>query len=248
MDNNLTDRSFWKAFWESRIGLIFNIKRDYVFGNILGKLKADRGYKTAIELGGFPGYYAVYLKKYENMDVTLFDYFIHKGLINELLEVNGLKEGDVNIIEADLFEYKPIQQYDIVSSFGLIEHFKDTKAIIATHLPFLNTDGTLFITLPNFKSINGWVQRSFDRENYDKHYIECMDPALLAGIFKELGLKDVEAYYHGRFSMWLENKPGQSALAKAFVKTLWFAGKIVTKIAPFESKALSPYIVVKGTK
>lgn len=248
MDNNLTDRSFWKAFWESRLGLIFNIKRDYVFGNILGKLKADNGYQTAIELGGFPGYYAVYLKKYENMDTTLFDYFIHKGLINQLLEVNGLKEGDIHIIEADLFDYKPVQQYDIVSSFGLIEHFKDTKSIIQAHLPFLRKGGTLFITLPNFKSINGWVQRKFDRENYDKHYIDCMDPALLAEIFNELGLREVESYYHGKFSMWLENKSHQSGFAKAFVKTLWFTGKVLTKIAPFESRALSPYIVVRGKK
>ncbi len=248
MDNNLTDRSFWKAFWESRLGLIFNVKRDYIFGDILGKLKAKQNAKTAIELGGFPGYYAVYLKKYENMDTTLFDYFIHQGLINELLEVNSLKEGDINIIEADLFTYQPEKQYDMVTSFGLIEHFKDTKAIIETHLPFLNNDGVLFITLPNFKSINGWVQRKFDVENYNKHYIECMDPALLAGIFKELGLKQVESYYYGKFSMWLENKGTQSALAKAFVKGLWFTGKVVTKIFPFESKALSPYIVVKGIK
>jgi trans-aconitate methyltransferase len=248
MDNNLTDRSFWKAFWESRIGLIFNIKRDYIFGDILCKLKAQNGYETAIELGGFPGYYTIYLKKYEDMDTTLFDYFVHQGLINELLEVNGLKETDINIIEADLFSYQPETQYDMVLSFGLIEHFKDTKAIIATHLPFLKDNGTLFITLPNFKSINGWVQRKFDLENYNKHYIESMNPALLASYCKELGLKDVESYYHGKFSMWLENKGTQSALAKAFVKSLWFTGKVFTKIFPFESKALSPYIVLKATK
>jgi SAM-dependent methyltransferase len=248
MDNNLTDRSFWKAFWESRLGLIFSIKLDYIFGNILGKLKADKGYQTAIELGGFPGYYAIYLKKYENMDTTLFDYFIHQGLINELLEKNGLKENDIKIIEADLFTYQPAEQYDMVLSFGLIEHFKDTKAIIATHLPFLKTGGTLFITLPNFKSINGWVQRKFDIENYNKHYIESMDPALLADYCRQLGLKDVESYYHGKFSMWLENKGTQSALDKAFVKSLWFTGKVFTKIFPFESKALSPYIVLKATK
>ncbi|MGF7082368.1 class I SAM-dependent methyltransferase [Mucilaginibacter sp. UYCu711] len=248
MDNNLTDRSFWKAFWESRIGLIFNIKRDYIFGDMLGKIKAKKGYQTAIELGGFPGYYTIYLKKYENMDTTLFDYFVHQGLVNELLEVNGLKETDIDIIEADLFSYQPETQYDMVLSFGLIEHFKDTKAIIATHLPFLKDNGTLFITLPNFKSINGWVQRKFDLENYNKHYIESMNPALLASYCKELGLKDVESYYHGKFSMWLENKGTQSALAKAFVKSLWFTGKVFTKIFPFESKALSPYIVLKATK
>ncbi|MCC8425263.1 bifunctional 2-polyprenyl-6-hydroxyphenol methylase/3-demethylubiquinol 3-O-methyltransferase UbiG [Mucilaginibacter sp. UR6-11] len=248
MDNNLTDRSFWKAFWESRLGLIFNIKRDYIFGDILGKIKAQKGAQTAIELGGFPGYYAIYLKKYENMDTTLFDYFIHPGLINELLEKNGLKQDDIKVIEADLFTYKPVEQYDMVLSFGLIEHFKDTKAIIETHLPFLKTGGTLFITLPNFKSINGWVQRKFDLENYNKHYIECMDPALLADCCRQLGLTEVESYYYGKFSMWLENKGTQSALAKAFVKSLWFAGKVVTKLVPFESKALSPYIVLKATK
>lgn len=248
MDNNLTDRSFWKAFWESRIGLIFNIKRDYIFGDILAKIIAEKGAKTAIELGGFPGYYAIYLKKYQQIDTTLLDYFIHPKLVNELLAVNGLQQNDIKIIEADLFTYEPAEQYDIVLSFGLIEHFSDTKSIIEKHLPFLKPGGTLFITLPNFKGINGWVQRKFDLENYNKHYIESMNPSLLASYCKELGLKDVTSYYHGKFSMWLENKATQSAFAKAFVKSLWFAGKVFTKVIPFESKMLSPYIVLKATK
>ncbi|MDB5031616.1 methyltransferase domain-containing protein [Mucilaginibacter sp.] len=248
MDNNLTDRSFWKSFWESRIGLIFNIKRDYIFGDILAKIIAKKGAKTAIELGGFPGYYAIYLKKYQDMDTTLLDYFIHQGLVNELLAKNSLQENDIKIIEADLFTYQPEVQYDLVLSFGLIEHFSDTKAIIENHLPFLKPGGTLFITLPNFKGINGWVQRKFDLENYNKHYIESMNPALLADYCRQLGLKEVESYYHGRFSMWLENKATQSAFAKAFVNTLWFTGKVITKFIKFESKMLSPYIVLKATR
>jgi hypothetical protein len=67
MDNNLTDRAFWKSFWESRIGLIFKLKPNYVFGDILGKIIAEKNAKTAIELGGFPGYYAIYLKKYKGL-------------------------------------------------------------------------------------------------------------------------------------------------------------------------------------
>jgi len=248
MEQNLTDRSFWKSFWESRIGLIFYLKPNYIFGDILAKLIAEKKLKTAIELGGFPGYYATYLKKYQKLDTTLFDYFIDEGLINKLLEKNGLQPGDINIIEADLFEYKIEKQYDLVMSFGLIEHFNDTKAIITAHLPFLKPGGVLFITLPNFNSVNGWVQRNFDRENYDKHNINCMDPQLLADYCKQLGLTEIESYYHGKFSVWLENKSEQSSIAKILVKTIWFAGKIVTKIIPIESKALSPYIVVKAVK
>ena len=248
MEQNLTDRSFWKSFWESRKGLIFFIKPNYVFGNILAKLIAEKNVKNAIELGGFPGYYATYLKKYEHLDTTLFDYYIHQELINQLLEKNGLKSGDINIIEADLFNYKPEKLYDMVLSFGLIEHFNDTKAIIETHLQFLKPGGVLFITLPNFKSVNGWVQRNFDKENYDKHNINSMDLQLLTDSCKQLGLKEVEAYYHGRFTVWLENKSERTGLTKALVKAIWVAGKVFTKIVPVESKALSPYIVVKAVR
>jgi SAM-dependent methyltransferase len=248
MENNLTDRAFWKSFWESRIGLIFKLKPDYVFGDILGKIIKDTNAKTAVELGGFPGYYAVYLKKYKGLNTTLLDYFIHRDLINKLLFANDLKEDDINIIEADLFAYKPEALYDIVLSFGLVEHFNDTKFIIGEHLKFLKSGGTLFITLPNFKSVNGWVQRKFDKENYDKHNINSMDLALLKTSCEALGLKNVEAYYHGKFSVWLENKSVQNSFTKTVVKTIWLAGKAITRLVPVNSKALSPYIVVKATK
>jgi len=248
MEQNLTDRSFWKSFWESKRDIIFYLKPDYHFGAILAKLIKEKNIKTAIELGGFPGYYATFLKKYYQLDTTLFDYFIHEGIIDQLLEKNGLKHGDVKIIEADLFEYKPAVLYDLVTSFGLIEHFNDTKAILETHLQFLKPGGVLFVTLPNFKAVNGWVQRKFDKANYDKHNIYCMDPELLAECCRQLGLTEVESYYHGKFSVWLENRSEQGGLVKTLVKTIWLAGKVFTKIVPVESKALSPYIVVKAVK
>ncbi|HVW94744.1 MAG TPA: methyltransferase domain-containing protein [Mucilaginibacter sp.] len=248
MEQNLTDRSFWKSFWESRKGLIFYIKPNYVFGDILAKLIAEKGIRNAIELGGFPGYYATYLKKYQHLETTLFDYYIHHELIGQLLQTNGLEPNDIQIIEADLFNYQPEKLYDMVLSFGLIEHFNDTKAIIETHLQFLKPGGVLFVTLPNFRSVNGWVQRKFDRENYDKHNINSMDLDLLKDCCQQLGLKEIEAYYHGRFTVWLENKTTAGFFARTIVKTIWWAGKIATKIVPVESKTLSPYIVVKAVK
>src|SRR5476651_189696 len=248
MEQNLTDRAFWKAFWQSKKDLIFTIKPDYYFGGMMAKLIADKGIKSAIELGGFPGYYATYLKKYQHLDTTLFDYYIDEEIINQLLEKNGLKPGDVHIIESDLFTYQPEKLYDMVLSFGLIEHFSDTKDILSRHLTFLKPGGVLFVTLPNFKGVNGWVQRKFDRSNYDKHFIESMDLALLKSYCRELGLKEVEACYHGKFSVWLENRAEQTGLVKSLVKTIWFAGKVFTKVLPFETKIFSPYIVLQAVK
>lgn len=246
MANHLTDRQFWESFWQSKKNLVFKLKPDYVFGDILAGIVKENNSKTAIELGGFPGYYSVYFRKYLKLITTLFDYFIYEPIINDLLAANGLKENDIEIIEADLFNYQPQQRYDIVSSFGLIEHFADTKDIISRHISFLKPGGTLFITLPNFRSVNGWVQKTFDPENYAKHNINCMDIDLLKRTASELGLHHINVRYYGGYSIWLENKEKKSTLTRLFIKSLWYAGKIPTKLLGFESRLLSPYIVLKA--
>jgi len=248
MSNLLTDRNFWTRYWESKPDLAFTIPRNYLFHQQLEDIIQREKPRTAIELGGFPGYYTIFLKKYFGVESTLFDYFVYPPIIQSVLKENDLNEADISIIESDLFEYEPAKQYDLVLSCGLIEHFEDTRDIIERHLKFLKPGGTLFITLPNFRSVNGWVQKTFDKENYLKHNISCMDPALLEGILKDLNLKVRKAGYWGRYSVWLENKDQKSALVRAFIKTIWFAGKIATRIIPVESQSLSPYIMLEARK
>ena len=248
MANQLTDRKFWNKYWESKSDPAILIEKNYLFHQQLEEIISENKIETAIELGGFPGYYSIFLKKHFGIRATLFDYFVHPEILKKVLNKNGLNENDITIIENDLFSYQPDENYDLVLSCGLIEHFKDTKDIIQRHLNFLNPGGTLFITLPNFKSVNGWVQKTFDQENYLKHNIDCMNPELLAKILQDLNLKVLKATYWGRYSVWLENKDQKSALTKAFIKTIWFIGKVATKILPFESKWLSPYIVLVARK
>ena len=248
MSNLLTDRTFWTQYWESKPDLAIPIDRQYLFHQQLEEIIMREKPKTAIELGGFPGYYTIFLKKYFGLESTLFDYFMHPKILNSVLEKNGLSEKDIRLVEADLFEYESPNQYDLVLSCGLIEHFEDTKDIIARHLKFLKPGGTLLITLPNFKSVNGWVQKKFDQENYLKHNISCMDPALLSSILRDLGMEVRKAGYWGRYSVWLENKDEKSAATRAFIKTIWFLGKVATKFIPVESKQLSPYIVLVAKK
>lgn len=248
MGNLLTDRQFWTNYWESKPDLAIQIDKNYLFHQQLEEIVKTNNVQTAIELGGFPGYYSMFLHKYLGVRTTLFDYFIHPDILRKVLNKNGLDESEIPVIENDVFQYHPEQKYDLVLSCGLIEHFKDTKDIIERHLQFLKPGGTLFITLPNFRSVNGWVQKTFDRDNYDKHYIECMDTKYLATILEELGMKSIKSSYFGRYSVWLENKDQKSGITKAFIKSIWFIGKVVTKLLPFESKFLSPYIVLEARK
>ncbi|MET3112884.1 SAM-dependent methyltransferase [Pedobacter sp. CG_S7] len=248
MDNQLTDRAFWVNYWESKTGLSVNIPANYLFHQQLQQIIVKNKVQTAIELGGFPGYYAVFLKKYFKLDVTLLDYFVHRPITNKLLEVNGLQESDIHIVETDLFKYALEIQYDLVLSCGLIEHFHDTADIINRHIAFVKPGGTLFITLPNFKALNGWFQKKYDKANYDKHNIDCMDPALLANICEKAGLEVQQSRYFGNFSLWLENEQEKPKAVRALKKSLWLAGKLFTKVFPFNSKQLSPYIIVEAIK
>lgn len=248
MENLLTDRQFWVNYWDSKTGLAVNIPANYLFYQQLADVIKKQNVNTAIELGGFPGYYAVFLKKYFKLDVTLLDYFVHQPITNSLLKANQLEEKDIHVIETDLFNYTPEQQYDLVLSCGLIEHFNDTTDIINRHINFVKPGGTLFITLPNFKALNGWFQRNFDKENYDKHNIDCMDPKLLADICREAGLQVVQSRYFGHFSLWLENEKQKSFPVRLLKKSMWTAGKVFTKIFPFNSKQLSPYIILEAKK
>lgn len=248
MSNLLTDRDFWVKYWESKTDLSVVIPENYLFHRQLADIVKRDQVKTAIELGGFPGYYAVFLKRYLKLDVTLLDYFVHTPITEQLLQTNGLAKDDIHIIETDLFKYEPEKQYDLVLSCGLIEHFNDTADIINRHIAFVKPGGTLFITLPNFKALNGWFQKNFDKENYDKHNIDCMDPALLSKICKDAGLEVLQSRYFGRFSLWLENEKQKSVGVRLLKKSMWLAGKLFTKVFAFDSKQLSPYIILEAKK
>ena len=248
MSNLLTDRNFWVNYWESKTDLSVIIPSNYLFHRQLADIVSTHQIKTAIELGGFPGYYAVFLKKYLKIEVTLLDYFVHLPITEQLLKTNGLAVDDIKVIETDLFTYQTPTQYDLVLSCGLIEHFNDTKDIINRHIAFVKPGGTLFITLPNFKSVNGWFQRIFDKENYDKHNISSMNPDLLANICKDAGLQVIQSRYFGKFSVWLENENKKTLGVRLLKKVVWWMGKLFTKAAPFDSKQLSPYIILEARK
>lgn len=248
MSNQLTDKNFWANYWESKPDLVLFIKSNYLFHEHLQEIIQVDKPTTAIELGGFPGYYSIFLKKYFAIKTTLLDYFVHRDILVQVLEKNGLRADEIAIIEADLYSYEPQELYDLTLSCGLIEHFKDTKEILEHHVKFLKPGGTLFVTLPNFKGVNGFVQKVFDFENYQKHYIPSMDLVLLSKVCYGLGLKNVSVNYTGHFCVWLENRDQKPWFVRALVRVIWYIGKIVTKLIPFDSKLLSPYIVIKAQK
>ena len=176
---------------------------------------------------------------------TLLDFYVDPKIIDGLEESNGFSKGDVEYIESDFFAFKSEKQYDLVFSIGFIEHFDDTADVIRRHVDLVKPGGTLFIALPNFRGLNGWVQKVFDRRNYDAHNISSMIPSRLRAILGSLPLKDVKVQYTAKPMLWLEPQKGvKNKIARKVVKFFSHA----MKLFPVPSRLKSPYIVLTAEK
>jgi SAM-dependent methyltransferase len=249
MTDRLTDRQFWIDYWENKKDLIKTVPAKIFFSPVFNKIYAEnRTIKKSIEIGGYPGYFSIYLKKYFNTIPTLLDYVIHKKRLDELLKLNLLGSDDLNLLETDLFKTVPHDIYDLTFSSGFIEHFSDTTDLILRHVNYTKPGGVIFISVPNFLGFNGWINKTFDRPLYDKHYLKCMDKVFLKNCAKDCGLVDIETFYFGKFSIWLENISTKNIAFRTIFKIIWLAGKIFTKLIPVESKFFSPYTILIAKK
>ncbi|MGC8822960.1 MAG: class I SAM-dependent methyltransferase [Desulfurella sp.] len=241
---HLTDKGFWEKYWLSKKNLTVPLPRKYLFSELFEKIVHDKPIKTALEIGGFPGFYSVYLKKFFNIDTFLVDLVIFEEITDKLLEANNLPMNSIKVYEADIFTWKTEKKFDLVYSNGFIEHFGDTLSVIQLHKEFLNPGGVVFITLPNFKNINGLFQKVFDIENYKKHNISCMNPNFLKEKTEQAGFINVRVFYYGYFSIWLENEARKKWLARCLRSILYYPLKSICKLFRFNHKFLSPYLII----
>ncbi len=242
-ENRLTDRKIWSRYWNNKQLDACVVPRDLVFSDLFEKIFSGKNINSFIEIGGFPGVYSVFVKKYFALKQTDFlDFVSEEAVLERLLDANGLEKGDVIMREEDLFNHQISSKYDLVFSNGFIEHFNDTEEVLQKHKDLLSEKGVVFVLLPNFRGLNGWFQKLFDRDNYKIHNIDCMNITYLKEVVEKIDLEVVEAGYYGKFSIWLENYSSKNILFKFFFKLTWFIGKIISKILPFETKSFSPYI------
>lgn len=244
--DRLTTRDFWVNYWaKTKAGVV----TDYVFFNSLLHY-FPKAPASMLEIGGFPGSLATYFKKFHKYDVTLLDYVIVSDIVHEVENINGLKKGEIQTIEGDLFELTPSKKFDVVISTGFIEHFTNVEDVFRKHVEYMNNGGTLFISVPNFKGISGFVQKWVDRPNYDVHNLDVMELSVFRNLSAKYNLKIKFLDYYGRPNMWIDHPEKTSLFARVFVKLTNIALKHTFRLTNgrfMKSRTLSPFIVLIAT-
>lgn len=237
-DNKITDKEYWENYWSNY--QYDKVPQNVVFEEYVPKLTWAQ---NSIEIGGFPGVFAAYFYRKGIRDVTILDFHINIDIVRNFEKINDLPAGAIQCIDSDFFAFKSEKKYDVVFSSGFIEHFIDTRDVIARHVELLSDKGQLLILLPNFLGLNGMLQRRYDKENLEAHNLQSMEIAHLKEIMSSFDLHDVSVSYIGKPMLWLEPKP-ENLKKRKWVKLLSYA----TKLFPVRGKMLSPFIAIYARK
>lgn len=128
----------------------------------------------------------------------------NKGALSSLrafLKSKGYKHS--NLIHSDIFRYDCSQlsgQYDILVSFGFLEHFKDPRPILEKWVSIVRPGGLVISIIPNLFSVNAAVFKRLDPEFWKMHV--PFPPEALESFHSGLGLTPIlSAHYFGKYNV-----------------------------------------------
>jgi SAM-dependent methyltransferase len=201
--------------------------------------------KTVFEVGCFPGRYLAWFGQ-QGAVVSGMDLAPQMSLMDNWFQSAGFSKQLIQ--QGDVLEYlgNSADRYDIVCSFGFIEHFRNFEHIIQLHTGLVARGGRLVITTPNFRGrVQYLLHKYLDKENLDRHYTPSMQPEIWAGILRKNGYRIDWSGHFGHFDFWAD-KQKRNFLQKLLAKVCTTLPRYL-KWLP-NSRHYSPYCGIIATK
>jgi len=259
-------RDYWDSLWGARqppdpiaptqSGYANYVNRKF-HGFFVSHLARMRPGASFLEVGCARSAWLPYFATEFKFEVAGLDYS-EIGCQQEqtLLSLAGL-EG--RIICADLFTPPEwmFGSFDIVCTFGVVEHFQNTDECIRALARYLKPGGIAITIVPNMCGVIGRLTRMLNRPIFDIHV--PLSSESLASAHWNTGLVVQECRYFlstnfGAMNLDEKNRAGPPVLTKkllhkslnAFSLLTWTVEKVIGPLPA--SRALSPYIVCVARK
>ncbi|MBM4273387.1 MAG: class I SAM-dependent methyltransferase [Deltaproteobacteria bacterium] len=251
---NLTDRNYWQAFWGSGAkGPAYLLtKGDCEFHEIFSASlppATEARPVDFLEIGCYPGRFLYYFAREFGYRVSGLDFLPETAELSDRLAEKGVQ---ARVYVGDFFHFEPEQRYDVVFSYGFVEHFTAWQEVLDRQLALLKPGGTLVIELPNFRYGQYWLRKLLDPSFAEGHVLEVMDPHLWGRALTRRGLELQYCDYFETFQIWI-GPAARAAKGKGFMKKCWrglFAcfyliQKIIQRLKiNIPNRYFSPYILV----
>lgn len=250
---NLTNKETWDQGYVSR-NEIFELKfgwRDRS-NELIAKKIEEIGLdgKNILEIGAGDSQWLPYLaKKYPGAQFAGLDY--SKAGCEKLAERAAAisEKATIDIYHQDMFamESELHGRFDLVLSFGVVEHFTDLSHALLAKQKYLKDQGLMFSLIPNMAGSIGQLVKLFNREIYDMHNPHDWD-TFLEG-HRKAGLTVISGGYLGStnfgvLSSCFKKPEGLSWHTYVFLTRLTKAiGWVESKLGDLPtSRLFSPYI------
>jgi len=164
-----------------------------------------------------------------------------------LLQREGIR-GDIYCADFFRAPEQLLRRFDVVVSFGVVEHFEPTAEAVRAMASLLKPEGRMISSVPNLTGLLGKYQSLLDWNIYSVHV--PLSRQSLASAHREAGLEierceyflpinlevlNVESWARG-FPSWFINR-SHGAISRA----LWFVDDHLVRIPP--NRWTSPYII-----
>ena len=121
--------------------------------------------------------------------------------------IKSAKKLGIKIIEGDAFDKKILKKYtnhfDIVFSYGFIEHIIPPDESIDIHIKMLKKGGRYIIQIPRFKGFNLWKVKLFRPDLIPLHNMEIMDEKVMNKICKRTNTQKLYCKNYGTLKLRL---------------------------------------------
>jgi len=244
--NRKTTVEHWDQAWETDIRMKLPSALDVGIRNLMWLLRRyARPGMSLLEIGFAPGKLLSWTASILGMKVSGLDYS-PTGIrtAKELFTSLGLN-GDLRC--EDVFDTTfNCGSFDLVCSFGLIEHFDDPREIVRRHVQLAKAGGVILIVVPRYSGLYGRLQHFFDEQNLGLHNLDIMTPEAMAALAPSDAVGEVDAFTYGRLSPWLISleKRWPRLISRSFSMIVNSIGLI----QPFDINPLCPLIVLKMVK
>jgi 2-polyprenyl-3-methyl-5-hydroxy-6-metoxy-1,4-benzoquinol methylase len=203
IEGQRTHEGYWTARWQReaaaplpidvedrRLDNAVALQWHRYFRSILADVRPGM---RLLEIGCAQSRWLPYFHRQFGLAVSGLDYSaLGCAKAQAVLDAAGV-EGE--IVCADLFEppSRLLGQFDVVISFGVVEHFNDTAACVAACARLAKPGGLVVTTIPNMRGSIGWLQRRLDHDVYVTHV--PLRPRELAAAHVGVGLDVLQCDY-----------------------------------------------------
>jgi SAM-dependent methyltransferase len=246
--SELTEVQFWEDYWrncrlpsEPDMALSFDRCLADALRSRLAGVKGD-----VFEVGCAPGKWLAFMGKTFGMCASGIEYS-KAGMEATVRNFRMLGLPVDAILTGDFFQVEPQARFDVVMSYGFIEHFDDPDAVVERHLRWLKPGGTLVLGVPNFNGVYRPIQRILDRSILDKHNLDIMNLEYFRRLAERFSLRLDYLDYIGSLEPSLPiAKRGYGNPAQFLVKCVLRAAVAIRR-APaldgFNNRYISSYIL-----